>query len=112
MKKLLTLLFILGLLVGCTNGKASVNDNTTFKNNINFVGTIKDMIDGSDSEEFYLLIEPVDNDHNSTILLKSKASQTKETFMKDQAYTFTIYVIVDSSSNRLEMNLVTFEIKD
>lgn len=112
MKKLLALLFTLVLLVGCTNGKASVNDNTTFKNNISFVGTVKDMIDGSDSEGFYLLIEPFDTDHNSTILLKSKAGQTKETFTKDQTYTFTIYVIVDSSSNRFEMNLVAFEIKD
>lgn len=112
MKKLFTLLFVLGLLVGCTNGKASVNDNITFKNNISFSGTIIDMIDGSDTEGFYLLIEPIDTDHNSTILLKSKAGQTKEIFTKDQTYTFVIYVIVDSSSNRLELNLVSFTPKD
>lgn len=112
MKKILVSLFVLILLVGCTSGKVSVSDNTTFKNNISFFGVVIDMIDSSDSEGFNLVIEPVDSDHNSTILLKSKAGQTKEIFTKDKTYSFDIYVIVDSSSNRLELNLVSFEAKD
>lgn len=111
MKKIFVLLFVLMLLVGCTNGKEKENNSTTFKDHVNFSGTIIDMIDSSDSEGFFLVIEPTDSDHNSTIILKSTSGQVKETFTKDQIYLFNIYVIADTSSNRLDMSLVGFEAK-
>lgn len=100
MKKLLVFLV---LLTGCSAQSAQ-----SFKQEIQIESTVIDLIE-TDQDYFYIMIEPVDTDHNSTLILKSLPGQTMEQFQLNSRYTFTIYTIAVSNSNRLELSMKSYK---
>lgn len=106
MKKTLCIFLLLLVLLGCSSPKL---ENKSFKGELTLKASVIDIIEVDNSEYFYLLVEPKDDDHNSTLVLKSIKGQTKELFTKGNDYQFELNVIVDETSNRIEIEFIGFK---